>query len=193
MKPTLRHLMRLCPVHGEEGRVAPGSLLALTAVLVAQVALGVAAQQSAASVAAAPTHSTTIALTSDEQRVIVVNREANSISIIRVRNNQGNDVANKIAEIGVGEEPRCVAVDPNDRFAYVTNAISGTVCVVNLRQRRVVRTINGATGLRTDAEWNVALCRQPHGRYCGDRRHGLADGCRKSQGWTQPHRHCDHE
>ena len=60
---------------------------------------------------------------------------------MRVKDNAGNDVANKMAEIGVGEEPRCVAVSPNDRFAYVTNGISGTVSVVNLSQQRVVATI----------------------------------------------------
>ena len=38
----------------------------------------------------------------------------------------------KIAEIGVGEDPRCVAIHPNDHVAYVTNGISGTVSVVDL-------------------------------------------------------------
>jgi YVTN family beta-propeller protein len=94
---------------------------------------------------AAPTRSTTIALTSDEQDVVVVNREANSISIIRVKNNNGRDVSNKIAEIPVGEEPRCVAIHPKDRAAYVTNAISGTVSVVNLNKHTVVKTLEGFT------------------------------------------------
>lgn len=102
-------------------------------------------------VAAAPTRSTTIALTSDEQRLVVVNREADSVSIIRVKNANGNDVANKIAEIGVGEEPRSVAVSPDDRFAFVTNAISGTVSVVNLRQNRVVKEMNMGTEPRSCA------------------------------------------
>ena len=64
---------------------------------------------------AAPTRSTTIALTSDETRLVVVNREANSVSIIRVKNINGGDVSNKIAEIPVGEEPRCVAIHPSNR------------------------------------------------------------------------------
>jgi YVTN family beta-propeller protein len=84
-------------------------------------------------------------LTSDEQRLVVVNREANSVSIIRVKDNNNNDVATKIAEIGVGEEPRCVAIHPNDQVAYVTNGISGTVSVVNLAQRRVVATVPSGT------------------------------------------------
>ena len=97
------------------------------------------------SATAAPGRSTTIALTSDETRVVVVNRGANSLSIIRVKNANGKDVSNKLAEITVGEEPRCVAVSPNDRFAFVTNAINATVSVVNLVQNRVVKAIKVGT------------------------------------------------
>src|SRR5690349_18963397 len=85
-----------------------------------------------------PSRSTTIALTSDETRLVVVNREANSVSVIRVKDEEGHDVAIKLDEIAVGQEPRCVAVHPTDRVAYVTNAISGTVSVVNLRRGKVV-------------------------------------------------------
>jgi len=59
---------------------------------------------------AAPTSSTSIALTSDETRVVVVNRLANSVSIIQVKNKEGNDVSNKLAEIPIGEAAlRCGA------------------------------------------------------------------------------------
>jgi hypothetical protein len=81
-----------------------------------------------------PSRSTTIALTSDETRLVVVNREANTVSIIRVKNAENNDVSVKLAGIGVGLEPRCVAVHPNDQVAYVTNGISATVSVVDLRR-----------------------------------------------------------
>jgi len=94
---------------------------------------------------AAPTHSTTIALTSDETRVVVVNREANSVSIIRVKDANGNDVSEKLFEIGVGEEPRCVAVHPNNQLAYVTNAISGTVSVVNVVLGTFVKEVRAGT------------------------------------------------
>jgi YVTN family beta-propeller protein len=138
--------MRSLPAESTNRAVARRTVMAMaSAMLIAlagQVGHDVAAQ---ASVAAAPSRSTTIALTPDEQRLVVVNREANSVSIIRVKNNQGNDVGIKLAEIGVGEEPRCVAVSPDDRFAYVTNGISGTVSVVNLNQRRVTRTIDVGT------------------------------------------------
>src|SRR6516225_6523402 len=107
-------------------------------IAVAAVLIGSLAMTAPKKADAAPTRSTTIALTSDEQRLVVVNREANSVSIIRVKNINGGDVSNKIAEIPVGEEPRCVAIHPSDRAAYVTNAISGTISVVNLNQHTVV-------------------------------------------------------
>jgi DNA-binding beta-propeller fold protein YncE len=112
--------------------------------LLAMSALAVVSVLAVSRADAAPTRSTTIALTADEQRLVVVNREANSVSIIRVKNANGKDVNNKIDEIPVGEEPRCVAIHPSDRAAYVTNAISGTISVVNLNQRRVVAELRWA-------------------------------------------------
>ena len=148
LKFTLTNWMRSLPIHGEEGWVAPRSVMALVAILVGLVGIGVAAQRNARASKPQPVtnhHSTTIALTSDETRLVVVNREANSVSIIRVKDANGNDVATKIAEIGVGEEPRCVAVHPTDRAAFVTNGISGTVSVVDLVRGRVAATIPGFT------------------------------------------------
>ncbi len=118
------------------------SAVALVATVLGLGGLGAATQQvNPPATAATSSHSTTIALTSDDQRLVVVNREANSLSLIRVRNANGNDVANKIAEIEVGTEPRCVVVSPDDSEAYVTNGVSGTVSVVSLQRRRVVATI----------------------------------------------------
>ena len=95
LKFTLTTLMRSLPIRGEDGWVAPRPVMALVAVLLGLVGLGAAAQRNAttSSTAATPSHSTTIALTSDEQRLVVVNREANSVSIIQVKDAQGNDVA----------------------------------------------------------------------------------------------------
>ena len=115
----------------EDGRVGIRFAMVLAAVLIGLVGLA----------AAAPTRSTTIALTSDETRLVVVNREANTVSIIQVKDANGNDVANKLAEIGVGQEPRCVAIHPTDRAAYVTNGISGTVSVIDLILNREVAQI----------------------------------------------------
>ena len=62
-----------------------------------------------------------------------------------MKDGQGNDVAQKLAEIPVGEEPRCVAVDRADGAAYVTNGISGTVSVVNLGMGQLVASLSSGT------------------------------------------------
>jgi DNA-binding beta-propeller fold protein YncE len=76
--------------------------------------------------------STSIALTSDDNRAVVVNRQKGTISVIRVRDANGADVAQLIAEVNVGREPRFVALSPDDSRAYVTNAIDGTVSTIDL-------------------------------------------------------------
>ena len=86
-------------------------------------------------------NASTIVLTSDDRRLVVVNREANSISLLEVRSGDGQDVANKLTEMAVGLEPRCVALHPNDQEAYVTNALTGTVSVVSLLAFKVVAEI----------------------------------------------------
>src|SRR6266545_3638997 len=58
----------------------------------------------AAKTLATPSRSSTIALTSDEKRIVVVNREANSVSVIRVKNANGMDVGVKLDEIPVDLE-----------------------------------------------------------------------------------------
>src|SRR4029450_6073151 len=95
---ALRNFMQSSPLRGEDGWVAPRSVMALVAVL-GLVGLGVAAQNKVApaSIAATPSHSTTIALTSDEQRLVVVNREADSVSMLRGNDNNNNHVHNNIA------------------------------------------------------------------------------------------------
>jgi DNA-binding beta-propeller fold protein YncE len=76
--------------------------------------------------------SSSIALTGDDNRAVVVNRQKASVSVIRVRNTDGSDAAQMLAEIPVGKEPRFVAIAPNDARAYVTNAIDGTMSVIDL-------------------------------------------------------------
>jgi DNA-binding beta-propeller fold protein YncE len=63
--------------------------------------------------------STTIALFRNDNRLVAVNRESNTLGVLLVRK-QGADTGRLLAEIGVGDEPRCVALGPNDREAYVT-------------------------------------------------------------------------
>ncbi|MEP0847033.1 MAG: beta-propeller fold lactonase family protein [Phycisphaerae bacterium] len=79
-----------------------------------------------------PTRSSTIALTLDGQRVIVANRESDSVSVIQVRDAGGADTFKKLAEIGVGDEPRYVAVTPDGKLALATNSASGTVSLISL-------------------------------------------------------------
>src|SRR5215208_2191854 len=114
-KSALAGLIRFLPLMGERVTARPNSAgppagrgngsraMVLLAVLLGLIGLNAAAQQQVAtnSTAATPSRSTTIALTSDETRLVVVNREANSVSIIQVKDAQGNDVAVKLAEIGV--------------------------------------------------------------------------------------------
>lgn len=83
---------------------------------------------------ATPSRSTSIALTSDDRFVVLANRETNTVAIIEVRNAQGQDVTNnnKLTELAVGQEPRYVAISPDDSEIYVSNTVSGTVSVLSL-------------------------------------------------------------
>ena len=76
--------------------------------------------------------SSSIALTGDDNRAVVVNRQKSSVSVIRVRNADGTDDSQLLAEIPTGKEPRFVAISPDDSRAYVTNAFDGTMSVIDL-------------------------------------------------------------
>ena len=106
--------------------------------------------------AAVESRSSPIAITSDDRFIWSVNPDNNSVSVFRV----ANDANRKLAEIAVGKEPWCVAIQPEaehrdhcdrDRKhehdeagaakVYVTNMVSGTVSVIDPRRLRVTRTI----------------------------------------------------
>jgi YVTN family beta-propeller protein len=98
------------------------------------------------------TRSTTIALTKIPllRKLVSVNLEANSVTVFKV----GSGSLEKQAEIPVGREPRCVAVDPLGIKAFVTNSGSGTVSVVSLlglKANTVVATIPVGTEPRACA------------------------------------------
>ncbi|MEE2733568.1 MAG: beta-propeller fold lactonase family protein [Pseudomonadota bacterium] len=82
--------------------------------------------------AALPSRSTNIALTSDDRYLVVVNRQNNSVSVLQVKDDQGQDTESKVGEVSVGQEPRYLALTPDDQRAYVTNAVDGTVSVIDL-------------------------------------------------------------
>src|SRR4030095_10474869 len=86
----------------------------------------------------APTHSSPIAITSDDRFVWVVNPANNSVTVHHVE----SDVNSKLGEIRVVVEPQCGALTPDDAKAYVTNMVSGTVSVIDtatLRQTQIIR------------------------------------------------------
>src|SRR5947209_7512915 len=62
------------------------------------------------------THSTPIAITSDNRSLWVANPQSDSVSLIAL----SNDTVRLLQQIPVGKEPQCVAITPNDRFVYVT-------------------------------------------------------------------------
>jgi YVTN family beta-propeller protein len=82
-------------------------------------------------------HSSTIALSSDGAYVWSVNPDTDSVSVIEV----AGDRNRKVAEIPVGKEPRCVALTPDYKKAYVTNAVSGNVYVIDTGTYAVRRTV----------------------------------------------------
>jgi len=88
-----------------------------------------------------PSRSTSIALTSDDRRLIVANRETDSVSIIQVRGEDGVDDNTKLDEIAVGKEPRYLAMMPNDSVVYVSNSASGTVSVIALIEPSAYRVV----------------------------------------------------
>lgn len=80
------------------------------------------------------TRSTNIAFTNKDRELVVVNTEANSLTVFSV---QGDNLE-KLGEIPVGLEPHSVAVHPKRDLAFVTNSGSGTVSVVDLARLKVI-------------------------------------------------------
>jgi DNA-binding beta-propeller fold protein YncE len=76
--------------------------------------------------------SSSIALTSDNTRVVVANRQKASVSVIQVRDANGADTEQRLAEVPVGKEPRFVAISPDDKRAFVTSAVAGTMSAIDL-------------------------------------------------------------
>ena len=89
-------------------------------------------EENEAPTAVLPSRSSNIVLTSDDKRLLVVNRQNDSVSVIQVKDNQGNDTEQKVAELAVGKDPRYVAITPDDKTAYVSNAVDGTVSMIDL-------------------------------------------------------------
>ena len=113
---------------------------------------------SPASVFNHPTTSSPIALSRNDRFVFVVNPRDDTLSVICAPN------GSIVATIAVGDEPRSVAVDPDNTFIFVANAASSNVTVIKILNAtcagwaaQVEKTI------KTGAEpWNIVI--SPDGR-----------------------------
>jgi YVTN family beta-propeller protein len=110
------------------------------------------------------TSSSPIALSADGKYLWSVNPGGDSVSVIYTKTNK------VIRKVKVGDEPQSVAVDPNNKYAYVANAASGSVTVI-----RITRARGGTLRAKTDRRagrkgrittgsepWNVVV--SPNGR-----------------------------
>src|SRR5919108_6352259 len=106
-----------------------------------------------------PTYSSPITLSRDGKFLWVVNPGADSVSVIYTKTNK------VIKRIKVGDEPQSVAVDPNNRYAYVANAAAGSVTVIRItrasgkrfRAKRY-RPAGQRGAIVTGAEpWNIVI------------------------------------
>jgi len=70
--------------------------------------------------------------------LVNVNHEADSVTLFDIKG--GGRRLTKVAEIPVGQEPYCVAVDPRGGDIFVTNGADGTVSVISPATLRVIRT-----------------------------------------------------
>ena len=82
-------------------------------------------------------HSAPLVLTSDGARLWSVNPDADTVSVLDV----AADHHLKLAELPVGREPRCVAITPDNKKVYVTNAVSGDVTVIDAASYQWLQTI----------------------------------------------------
>lgn len=72
-----------------------------------------------------PRQSSPVALSGNDQTLVNVNPESNTVTILDV----SSDAPAKLSEVVVGNEPRSVAVHPDGTKAYVANSASNSVTV----------------------------------------------------------------
>src|SRR5262249_4570748 len=88
------------------------------------------------------TKSGPIAITLDGRHVIAANTDTDSVTIFST---QTDGTLLKVKELGVGLEPRSVALLPQGTKAYVANTVSGTVSVIDLNSCVTLATIGVGT------------------------------------------------
>jgi YVTN family beta-propeller protein len=106
----------------------------------------------------APTNSSPITMSRDGKLIWVVNPGGDNVAVIDAKNSK------VIKRINVGDEPQGVAVDPDNRFAYVANAAEGTVSVIKIGNANPKRfRANVVKKFITGAEpWNIVV--SPNGK-----------------------------
>jgi YVTN family beta-propeller protein len=109
----------------------------------------------------APTYSSPITMSADGRLIWVVNPGGDQVVVIGANSNR------VLRRINVGDEPEGVAVDPNNRYAYVANTAEGTVSVIRIQNARpgnfrasVARDLGRNGKFLTGAEpWNIVSSR----------------------------------
>jgi len=98
-----------------------------------------------------PTCSSPIAINPNDRLIWVVNPSDDSVSVIRPDNNT------RLAKIAVGDEPQSIALTPDNQWAYVANAASGTVTIIQISDPAWgTFSATVVTNLTTGAEpWNI--------------------------------------
>ena len=100
-----------------------------------------------------PMNSSPIALSADQRLLWVVNPHDDTVTVIRT------DTNTVLATIQTGDEPRGVALDPDNKFAFVANAAGSSVTVimiVNSSFANFAAVIDRT--LTTGAEpWNIVI------------------------------------
>ena len=94
--------------------------------------------KSAKVTSAGPRQSSPVALSGNNQRLINVNPESNTVSVFDVT----TDTPSRRAEIGVGIDPSSVAIHPDGTRAYVANAFDGTISIVDMNSLAVSAVVN---------------------------------------------------
>jgi YVTN family beta-propeller protein len=95
-------------------------------------------------------NSSPIAISNDNRFVWAVNPDTNTVSAAIV----ANDVNLKVVEVSVGREPQCVAIANNNRTAFVTNQVDGTVTVID---------IPGGEASLAQAKQDIRVGTEPYG------------------------------
>jgi YVTN family beta-propeller protein len=136
----------------------------IAAGLVAAAALLAAPATSLAAKFSTPTYSSPITMSANGKLIWVVNPGGDNVAVIGTKSNR------VLKRIKVGDEPQGVAVDPNNRYAYVANAAEGTVTIIRIKDPRpgrfkasVARDLGKRGKFLTGAEpWNIVS--SPDGR-----------------------------